>query len=48
MLKAGIFLDMENLAKNGAWGMRLDAIKELVESQGTTILRANAYLAVIS
>ncbi len=48
MLKAGIFLDMENLVRNGGWGMRLDAIKELVESQGTTILRANAYMAVDS
>jgi len=48
MLKAGIFLDMENLVRNGGWGMRLDAIKELVEVQGTTILRANAYLAVDS
>ena len=46
MLKAGIFLDMENLNRNGGWGMRLDAIKELVEAQGTTILRANAYIAV--
>lgn len=46
MLKAGIFLDMENLLRNGGWGMRLDAIKDLVRAQGTTILRANAYLAI--
>lgn len=48
MLKAGIFLDMENLVINGGWGMRLEAVKELVEAQGTTILRANAYMAVDS
>jgi uncharacterized LabA/DUF88 family protein/cold shock CspA family protein len=48
MLKAGIFLDMENLVINGGWGMRLEIIKELVEAQGTTILRANAYMAVDS
>ncbi len=46
MLKAGIFIDMENLVINGGWGMRLDVVKELVEAQGTTILRANAYMAV--
>ncbi len=46
MLKAGIFLDVENLTRNGGWGIRYEAIKELVEAQGTTVLRANAYLAV--
>lgn len=39
---------MENLIINGGWGMRLDVVKELVEAQGTTILRANAYMAVDS
>lgn len=48
MLKAGIFLDMENLRINGGWGMRLEVIKELVAAQGTTILRANTYMAVDS
>lgn len=46
MLKAGIFLDMENLNMNGGWGMRYEIIRELVEAQGTTVLRANAYVAV--
>jgi len=46
MLKAGIFLDMENLTRNGGWGMRLDAVKQLVQSQGCVILRANAYMAI--
>ncbi len=48
MLKAGIFLDMENLKMNGGWGMKYKVIKTLVEAQGTTVLRANAYVAVDS
>lgn len=45
MLKAGIFLDVENLSRNGGWGMRYQVVKQLVEAQGVVILRANAYLA---
>lgn len=45
MLKAGIFLDVENLTRNGGYGMRFRAVKELVEAQGGTVLRANAYMA---
>ena len=46
MLKAGIFLDVENLSRNGGWGIQYDVIKELVEAQAATVLRANAYLAI--
>ena len=46
MLKAGIFLDMDNLMRNGGWGLRYDVIRALVEAQGTTVLRANAYMAM--
>ena len=46
MLKAGIFLDMENLMRNGGWGIRYDVVKALAEAQGTVVLRANAYMAV--
>lgn len=46
MLKAGIFLDMENLMRNGGWGIRYDVIKNLAEAQGAVVLRANAYMAV--
>ena len=46
MLKAGIFLDMNNLMRNGGWGLRYDVVKDLVTAQGTTVLRANAYMAV--
>ena len=45
MLKAGIFLDMDNLMRNGGWGLRYDVVKALAEAQGTTVLRANAYMA---
>lgn len=48
MLKAGIFLDIENLIRNGGWGLRYDTVRELVEAQGATILRANAYMAIDS
>lgn len=46
MLKAGIFLDIENLTRNGGWGMRFNLVRQMVEAQDTTVLRANAYLAV--
>ncbi len=46
MLKAGIFLDVENLTRNGGYGMRFRTVKELVEAQGGEVLRANAYMAV--
>ncbi|WP_300667263.1 NYN domain-containing protein [Desulfoluna sp.] len=45
MLKAGIFLDVDNLSFNGGWGMRYSVIRDLVTAQDTTIVRANAYLA---
>lgn len=48
MLKAGIFLDIENLNMNGGWGMKYKVIKELVEAQGAIVLRANAYVAIDS
>ena len=46
MLKAGIYLDIENLVRNGGRGMRFHVIRDLVEAQGATVLRACAYLAV--
>lgn len=46
MLKAGIFLDVDNLVRNGGWGMRFRAVRELVEARGATVVRANAYMAV--
>lgn len=46
MLKAGIFLDVENLVRNGGYGTRFRTVKELVDAQGAVVLRANAYMAV--
>lgn len=45
MLKAGIFLDVENFRRNGGYGIRFEVIRKLMEAQGCTIVRANAYLA---
>jgi uncharacterized LabA/DUF88 family protein len=45
-MKAGIFLDIDNLTRNGGLKIRFDAIKQLVQSQGADVLRANAYMAV--
>lgn len=44
-LKAGIFLDIQNLTRNGGWGLRYDVMKRLAEAQGTVVLRANAYVS---
>jgi uncharacterized LabA/DUF88 family protein len=46
MLKAGIFLDIENLIRNGGRGLRYDVLKYFVAAQGVTIVRANAYVAI--
>jgi uncharacterized LabA/DUF88 family protein/cold shock CspA family protein len=46
MIKAGIFLDSENLSRCGGWGMDVEVVRELVEAQDATIIRANAYMAV--
>ncbi|MHC4597774.1 MAG: LabA-like NYN domain-containing protein [Planctomycetota bacterium] len=45
-LKAGVYVDGENVMRSGGWGMRYDILKEFVEAQGGAVLRANAYLAV--
>jgi uncharacterized LabA/DUF88 family protein/cold shock CspA family protein len=48
MLKAGVFLDSENLVRNGGKNLRYDVVRKLVEAQNATILRANAYMAIDS
>ena len=45
MLRAGIFLDVENLVRCGGWGIRFRAVRQLVEAQGAIVVRANAYMA---
>jgi len=46
VLKAGIFLDMENLNRCGGHGIQFRRIKALVEAQKAIVVRANAYMAV--
>lgn len=46
MLKAGIYVDAENVARCGGWGMRFDILRAFVEARDTRVLRANVYLAV--
>ncbi len=46
MLKAGIFIDVENLSRNGGWGIQFHTIRDIVEAQNAVVLRANAYLAI--
>ncbi len=45
MLKAGIFIDAENVMRTGGWGLRYDTLKQFVKAQGSYILRANTYMA---
>jgi uncharacterized LabA/DUF88 family protein/cold shock CspA family protein len=46
-MKAGIFVDAENVMRNGGWGMRYDVLKDIViKDQGCTLVRANVYMAI--
>ncbi len=45
-MNAGIFLDIDNLTRNGGFEIRFEAVRRLVESQGAAVLRANAYMAI--
>ena len=45
MLKAVIFLDLENLSRNGGRGYRHRVIRRMVEAQRAMILRAIADVA---
>jgi uncharacterized LabA/DUF88 family protein/cold shock CspA family protein len=46
MIRAGIFLDMQNLMLNGGRRMQVDVLRSLVQARGGTIIRANAYFAI--
>ena len=48
VLKAGIFLDMDNLSRCGGYALQFRQVKALVEGQGGLVLRANAYMAINS
>ena len=45
MLKAGIFVDVDNIMRNGGNGMNYRRLRELVEAQGARVVRANTYAA---
>ena len=45
MLKAGIYVDAENIRMCGGYGMRYDVLAELAGAGISTLLRANSYLA---
>jgi len=45
-MKAGIFVDAENVMRNGGWGLRYDVLKDIVKEQGLNIVRANVYMAI--
>lgn len=45
MLKTGIYVDAENIRCCGGYGMRYDTLVELANLGGSTLLRANCYLA---
>ena len=44
MLKAGIFLDIENLSRNGGWGMRFDVIKKRMCGDGHLVAETETYV----
>ncbi|MBN1551839.1 NYN domain-containing protein [bacterium] len=46
MLKAGIFIDAENVMRTGGWGLRYGVLKEFTKAQGAYIVRANTYIAM--
>ncbi len=45
MLKAGIYVDAENIRMCGGYGMRYDVLAELAGAGNSILLRANSYLA---
>ena len=45
MLRAGIYVDVDNVMSNGGFGMRYRRVRELVEAQGATVVRATAYMS---
>src|SRR5215203_833980 len=46
MLRAGVYVDVDNIMSNGGYGMKYRTLRELVEAQGATVVRANAYMSI--
>jgi uncharacterized LabA/DUF88 family protein len=44
-LRAGVYVDVENIARNGGRGMRFDTLRQFATRDGADALRLNAYLA---
>lgn len=45
MLKAGIFVDVDNIMRNGGNGLNYRNLRRLVEAQDAQVVRANTYAA---
>src|SRR6185295_2831588 len=44
-LRAGVYVDVENIARNGGRGMRFDTLRQYATRDGADAIRLNAYLA---
>lgn len=44
-IRAGVYVDVENIARNGGRGMRFDTLREYATRDGADAIRLNAYLA---
>jgi uncharacterized LabA/DUF88 family protein len=44
-LRVGVYVDVENIARNGGRGMRFDTLREYACRDGADAIRLNAYLA---
>ena len=44
-LRAGVYVDVENTARNGGRGMRFDTLRQYATRDGADAIRLNAYLA---
>ena len=44
-LRAGVYVDVENVARNGGRGMRFDCLRHYAARDGAEAIHLNAYLA---
>ena len=44
-IRAGVYVDVENIARNGGRGMRFDTLRDFSRHNGADAIRLNAYLA---
>ena len=43
-IRAGVYLDVENLNRNGGYRMRYDVLREFASRDGAEVVRLNAYV----